>query len=285
MTTLQSTYSRTPERSAKALILLLVLLSDIAFNWLYVQVLQQPFEALYANSQYALPPLAVLSLLKFGFVIMGVMFWIGRVSPKAVGLSFEHLKNGLTAVCLIWGLIHVVQVIAYLTSESPLFSSLLITKQNPLLGFGAFAAFMLTKGLVDEIIYRSLLIPNLLHRIQRWFAAPYAVLLGTAIFTSQALYVLIQTALFPIHGEDGFLTSLFWMAIVSLLSTFIYIRTGNIFIAAGIHTLWFFPVLLMPPMIPFRPLLTTCAILVAAFWPMLAPAKPTKTRRRFAKSA
>jgi membrane protease YdiL (CAAX protease family) len=61
-------------------------------------------------------------------------------------------------------------------------------------------------------------------------------------------------------------TSIFFL---SILNALIYLRTKNLYIAIGLHALWFNPAFVITPALPHTFVLVILAIVFILLWPLL----------------
>ncbi len=258
-------------KEAPLLLLLLVLFSDITFNWLYVNFLKEAFSIPGIYTSGVVDSLAILSLMKLAFVGLGVIFWIGRFRPWHLGMGWKDFKTGLLATFFLWSMLQLVQVSYGMLSSTNL--GYLNHWQN--LGgiqmLSSFVFYAIGKAFFDELVYRGLLLPQLHLKCKRYINLDDRITLSLAVILSQSIYLIIQLPLVSMFLSNSLssaftLTSLFFL---SILNSLIYLRTRNLYIAIGLHALWYHPVFVAAPSIPHTFILVLLAIGFILIWPML----------------
>lgn len=275
-------------KEAPVLLLLIILLADICFNWLYVHVYREAFSVPGLYTGNLIQPLFVLSALKLTFVAAGLAIWIGGFRRRHLGMSWKHLKVGLLTTAFLWAMIQLVQIVDSVVSRGRI--GYISTPEGAAIPIviGQFLLFAAGKALYDELIYRGLLMPQMHLKLQRYINLPARVLLASALVISQLIYVLIQLPLIELPHVNEFssvvtVSSLFFM---SLLNALVYLRTKNLYISAGIHALWYAPLFVVIPTIPHTIILGLLIMLFIVLWPLLPNAPslvatwPLEERRR-----
>ena len=268
-------------KEAPALILFLIFVSEIGLNWLYVHFLFPAFSVPASLTYNLMQPLFVLSLLKVAFIILGVVFWIGKFTPHHIGATLSDFSAGMISAFFLWAVLQLGMVL--ISSLSPEGLTFLTGQSgvNPLFLLGTFVLFALSKALYDEIIYRALVLPQFLIKARRFINLPPAATLTIAVLGSQIIYLIIQLPLISmVHNDGSSLTlTLLSFFLLSVLNAVVFLRTHNIFIAVGIHALWFYPLFVVNTSIPQEYLLVAIGLGLIALWPML-PKEPQANRKR-----
>lgn len=253
------------------LLLLLVLFSDIAFNWLYINFFRDAFSVPGLYTAGVVDSLAVLSLLKISFVVFGVVFWIGRFRGHHLGLGWKKFQTGLIAVLLLWAMLQLAEVAYGMLTSTNL--GYMNTWQNTGVAsiLGGFALYAIGKAFFDELTYRGLLLPQIHLKCQRYLDVDPRINLGLAILISQSIYLIIQLPLIGLFMSSDIsfamaMTSLFFL---SILNSLIYLRTKNLYFTIGLHALWYHPLFIADPSIPHTFILVLLAIGFILVWPML----------------
>lgn len=253
------------------ILLLLVLFSDITFNWLYINFFRGAFSLPGIYTEGIVDSLFVLSLIKVAFVGFGVMFWIGQFRGRHLGLGWGKFKTGVLATFFIWAMLQLI-IVAYdmiTASELGYFSNWQGTGSINIIG--GFILYAVGKAFFDELTYRGLLLPQLHLKCQRYLKLDPRIILGIAIIISQTIYLIIQLPLISLFTSTSIssamtFTSLFFLSIISSL---IYLRTKNLYITIGLHAIWYQPIFVAAPAIPHTFILVLLAIGFILVWPLL----------------
>lgn len=265
-------------KEAPMILLLLVLFSDIAFNWLYINFLRGAFSLPGVYTDGVIDSLFVLSLIKGAFVGFGVIFWIGQFRSRHLGLGWEKFKVGMLATCFLWAMLQLI-IVAYdmiTASEISYFSNWQGTGSINILG--GFVLYAIGKAFFDELTYRGLLLPQLHLKCRRYINLDPRLILGIAIVLSQTIYLIIQLPLVSLFASTSSssamtLTSLFFLSIINSL---VYLRTKNLYITIGLHAIWYQPIFIAAPAIPHTFILVLLAVGFILVWPLL-PNTPSLT--------
>ncbi len=254
------------------LLLLLVILSDVAFNWLYVNFLKNAFSIPGVYTNGIVDSLFVLSFLKLAFIGLGVIVWIGRFRGRHLGLEWNRFKFGLLTTFFLWAALQIVEFsygLLVSSSEVAYYSNWEQTGSVKILS--GFLLYAIGKACFDELTYRGLLLPQLHLKCRRYINLDDRITLGLAIVMSQSIYLILQLPLISLLTPTSLstamtLTSLFFL---SILNSLIYLRTKNLYITIGIHALWYHPIFVAAPAVPHSFILVVLVIGFILIWPML----------------
>lgn len=258
-------------REAPMLLLLIVLLVDLLLNRLYISFLHYPLDTLLDISGGLIGPLVSLSFIKIAFIAIGLILWIGHFKPRELGLWIRNVPAGLLAAVFLWALLQLTMMIAGFLSEGFIRFSSAMEGLEPLRGIALLVLFAVTKALFDEIVYRGLLIPQLHTKLQRFVPFDAGMNLVLAVILSQLIYIIIQIPLMDFgEGNEYHLTSAILSVVaLSILNSLIFLRTKNLYIAAGVHALWFNMALFTETDFPPTIALAALVVLFIAIYPML----------------
>lgn len=210
----------------------------------YFQLLAFP------NPKNWFPPLAWLSSATGGLVdgtlvgcvtlqiviVLGILIGLGRLRPKELGLDLTHLWPAVKLTFLIWLASQILQF-----ALTPLLGKSI--EINPLWGAGSWRIAssewlgqLFGNCPFEEVLFRGFLLPQCLLLAMHW--VPQARRwkhLAIALFLSQG-YFALGHVMFNLHQPEGQ-----WLLIAQfvfgLLFAAIYLSTGNLFVAVGVHAL------------------------------------------------
>ena len=266
-------------KEAPVVLLLIILIVDISFNWLYIHALSDAFAIPGLYTRGVIQPLFVLSVLKLCFIVGGLMVWIGRFRPFHIGLTWKNLKFGILTTFFLWALLQAVQVADSLYSLGSIGYLSSLDGLSWLLYAAHFLFFAVTKAFFDEAVYRGLLLPQLHLKLQRYIGLPTRFLLALALIVSQLIYFVIQLPLINLVHVNEFSTTITITSLLflSLFNALVYLRTRNLYITIGIHALWYAPLFVIVPTIPHTLILGLLVLAFIAMWPMLPNAPSLQT--------
>lgn len=269
--TLESPRVYTRIKEASFLLLLLVLFSDVTFNWLYVNFLKDAFSVPALYTEGILDSTFILNLVKTAFIVTGVIFWIGTFRMRHLGLKSNNFKAGLLSLFFLWALLQIVQVTYGLLTSSNVGTVTEWDQAGPIPIISGFLLFAIGKAFFDETVYRGFLMPQMHLKCQKYLKLDSRITLGIAIIASQSIYLIIQVPLISEYLTTGINTTLILSSlfVLSIVNSLVYLRTKNLFIAIGIHVLWFHPVFIATATLPHVFILLLLSAGFIYLWPML----------------
>ena len=201
-------------------------------------------------------------------VLVGVVFvGLGRLRMADLGLTRQALREAMPVLIALWALAQVAHVLlgtasggATLAASAPTWTAALGLRLQAVVG----------SGLLEETIYRGFLLVQafalLRTRMSRDQAVVWAVVASSIYFGINHVPAGLRAGL-PLAEALGFAA---YSGLVGGMFAVLYIRTGNLFVAAGAHALINDPVpLFAAPVDPSVIVLTAAAALMLA-WPVLA---------------
>jgi membrane protease YdiL (CAAX protease family) len=203
-------------------------------------------------------------------VLLSFLLLIGRLRTTDIGLQRRFLLNGVIITAFLWSLTQTLTVCVGRLDGGALDFGFSWNPTSPVLWAGLLDAHA-GGALIEEVIYRGFLMPQVFIALKRFTSWSITKSLVAAVTISQ-LYFAVN------HLPAAFRTSLpaseiiLYVVQVFFVGVFfvaVYMRTGNLFVAIGIHALLNFPgALFISRMDPFYIVLVlSCAILIV--WPYL----------------
>ncbi|MDX1419537.1 MAG: CPBP family intramembrane glutamic endopeptidase [Rubricoccaceae bacterium] len=231
---------------------------------------QLPADRLYAATAGLVTPVLLAGLVSWIVLVGGVALGLGRLRAADAGLRGSDLGRALAVLVPLWLGIQALSA-ASCALEGGVALGHRFGGYPVLHPVGLRLQAVLGSGLLEEVIYRGVLLPQayLLARSQGLPAT--TALAGAALVTS--LYFGVSHL--PAGLRMGLPTAdlaiyLLHAALAGLLFAALYVRSGNLFVAAGAHALINDPVALFA--VPFEPallaLVAACALLLS--WPWLS---------------
>ena len=202
-------------------------------------------------------------------VIGGVLFWFGRLTPRDVGLRLEHLKIGLGVTVGIWGTIQLIGLGTQLILSDHVTLEPVWSEKGVRVMIGAFSAQLFGNALQEEISFRGFLFVQLVYLFKsvknEGARIALALLISQSIFALMHIPIRVFTGMPPLTMLYSLLTLFFYGTVFAL----IYCRTGNLFVAVGIHTLHNNPASLFLSKASAFNLLYPLVVTVLLLWPWL----------------
>jgi uncharacterized protein len=196
---------------------------------------------------FGLYPSPIWTILQFIIVVWLIMLRMGKLRPRDIGLRRDHLLEGTIFTVILFVIWQGIEVLTGLAAGSPIvfnpdFTGMANPRQR--FPFQEFVISILIFAFIEEIFYRGYLIPQFTKKLHKrfpqqsaWFALIVGLIIIGIIFAATHIVVRLQNGITPAQllgiGDVGLL-SLF---LRSLAWSFIYLRTGNLFVATGVHAL------------------------------------------------
>jgi uncharacterized protein len=204
------------------------------------------------------------NLLSILVVAIGIFFWLGRLRPVDVGLQRNKLLSAVLFGLVLWGLGQLAVVLFGLfTGES------LVLQPRGLFVVYTFLGQLLGNALYEEIAFRGFLLLQLYLKI----AGSHRLRLILALVLSQAFFALIHIPNIFLVRElvlSALPTDLLRLFVLGLVFAFIYLYTGNLFVAVVVHAFANVPALIWTvPGLDAGFALFSLALLLVILWPRL----------------
>jgi hypothetical protein len=132
---------------------------------------------------------------------------------------------------------------------------------------GLLVAQLFGNALFEEVLYRAVLLDQLVLKLRDRRRGFLLALVG-----SQAVFSLLHVPnrLYQGFPLDALLVSLGMLFLMGLLFALVYHRTGNLFVAVGVHAVGNAPTMLVEAPVSGNFLAIVLAVVLVAVWPLLA---------------
>ncbi len=222
-------------------------------------------------------PTLLWSLLLFIIVIGGGIRLGSNLRARDIGLSMSQIPTGLIVTLGVWVTLQVILLfIALIGKESSVSLSTAFETEQWTTTLGLLTAQVLGNALAEESMFRGFLMPQLYLKFGGrrdkifWYPMLWAILasqLGFSLIHIPNLY----------HQEIPGVEIVGALAIIFALGVFLallYIRTANLFVCVGLHTLLNTPTPLVHPVVQpqldvLQLIVLVLALLVLVLWPLL----------------
>lgn len=203
-------------------------------------------------------------------IVGGVIFGLGRLRPAEVGLIAARLPEAIIITALLWVVTQALVMAGAWASQGEIPINPRWAERGVTVMVGALLAQLLGNALAEETIYRGFLLP------QSWLKLPATMLarpgwrLTVAVLISQSIFALshIPNRIFNGMSLADMAPDMLMLFVFGAYYALLYLRTGNLFIAVGVHALANQPFSIVQSDLP-SPLLMTLALLLALAWPWL----------------
>ncbi|MFN7843994.1 MAG: lysostaphin resistance A-like protein [Pirellula sp.] len=249
------------------------------------QLLVAYFQLLaYPNAGRWFPPMVWLSSATGGIVdgtlVCGVtlqlilfpifLFWLGRLRPKDVGLDLTNLSPAIQRIVLIWIACQVLHIAILLLMVKPIEVNPAWGSENWRFALSDWFGQLFGNCPFEEVLFRGFLLPQCLLLAMHWLPESKRWKhLVIALLLSQGLFAFSHIIFNMKNSEGQWL--LIGQFVMGLLFSAIYLRTGNLFLAIGVHALINNPAPLLRDLLP-GPGLTGAIVLVGCLlWLCISP--------------
>jgi membrane protease YdiL (CAAX protease family) len=202
------------------------------------------------------------------FVVFVILRWRTGSHLRALGINWGRPRVAGATVVLAWFLTQVVGAAALVTAGESF--GLTISADRFRFGLGTFLAQVAGVALFEEVVYRGLLLGQLLDRLKS-FLDDWAAILGAIVLSAVAfaiVHVPHRLRLGTVTGSlSGDMVALF---VVGVTFAVVYLRTGSLLVTIGFHALYNRPVSPVLSPEPARAVLAVVLVMVVIGWPLLA---------------
>ena len=201
-------------------------------------------------------------------VVGGVIFGLGRLRPAEVGLITSKLPEAIVVTALLWAVTQALIATGAWLSLGEVPINPRWAERGVTVVIGALIAQLFGNALAEEIIYRGFLLPQTWLKLRGGLPARPGWRLVLAILISQSIFALshIPNRIFNGMTPAEMLPDMLMLLVFGAYYAFLYLRTGNLFIAVGVHALANAPTSIVQSDLP-APLLMVLALIVALAWP------------------
>lgn len=233
-------------------------------------------------------PTLLFNLLNLAVVLGGVIVAWGGLRLRDVGLRWDRLAAGAAVTAGAWLFVQAASVVWDLAAGRPPLLHPGWSDPGVTTLAGLLLGQLLGNALAEETVWRGFLVPQLYGKLRRranGAGGPSPPLdgraLAAALLLSQAAFALMHVPVRLRSGVTGaaLALSLTQTLALGLFFAALWLRTGNLFVAVGIHALGNYPTPLLQPAFPPDAGVLFYGVLVAWAWPRLAGRARRASRR------
>jgi len=218
-----------------------------------------------------LHPTFLINVVLMALLVVGLMFLAGRLRPRDVGLTTSSLRVGVLVTLGLWGASQLIGLVVNLILTGSIQLDTLWHERGTGFIFGSLIAQVFGNALQEEIVYRGFLLNQLVLKLRRLVKRP-GVAIAAALLVSQAVFALMHI---PVRLLYGFTAAelpmiLLMPLLLGLFFSLVYHRTGNLFIAVGVHTLNNIPLALFTSQNLATGVILVLSLLLLVIWPRLS---------------
>jgi membrane protease YdiL (CAAX protease family) len=144
-----------------------------------------------------------------------------------------------------------------------------VTRGAPVV-LGCLLAQLLGNALYEEIAFRGFLLPQVFSKLEKW-RDHSGLRLGIALVISQGMFALVHIPIRIYGGSDivSLAPNLLYLLFLGCFFAVIYLRTGNLFFAVGVHTLLNAPTAVLGSSNSF--VILGLGLVLTLMWPVFVP--------------
>ena len=208
-------------------------------------------------------------------IVVGFLHLVGGLSAGDLGLRSTHLPIALGVTFALWLGVNLLQMAYALGKHIPVAVNPDWEKLGAPRMLGILLGQILGNALFEEIMFRGFLFQQMRLRLLRAGRKPItALMLGLG--TSQAIFAAIHV---PLRLKSGMAlsdlpTELALLFMLGVLLALLYWRTGNLFVAVGIHALSNAPLLAVQEQVDLSTkgaIAAGASLIVMLLWPRYQP--------------
>jgi membrane protease YdiL (CAAX protease family) len=211
----------------------------------------------------------IFSIVRFALVIVCVIVLVGGLKARDVGLQWQKLPSGALVVFGVWIVMQIVGMLPGLVASGQVALSSYWTWDRVPAITGELIAQFLGNAFVEEVIFRGFLATQVYLMLKAWTSGQ-GRLLTAAVLVSQLIFALshIPQRIAAGYSPLSVLLDLLVVWVTGILFAVLYLRTGNIFIAVGVHALVNAPVTVvaLPSQATAKLLLLILSLLLILVW-------------------
>jgi hypothetical protein len=200
-------------------------------------------------------------------ILVGLLMVVGGLRLHDLGLERSKLPLAAAVTAGVWAAIQVLgAAVAYVQTGTVALDPLWSTD-----GVGAVLGLLVAQlfgnALFEEVLYRAVLLDQLVLKLRDRRRGFLLALVG-----SQAVFSLLHVPnrIYQGFPLDALLVSLGMLFLMGLLFALVYHRTGNLFVAVGVHAVGNAPTMLVETPVSGNFLAIVLAVVLVAVWPLLA---------------
>lgn len=201
----------------------------------------------------------ILSIIIFIFIII-IKF--GRLNLHDIGFQKNRLLSAASATFTIWVLMQLINIIVSLIIWGKPIINSEWSRYGTTRMIGSILGQLFGNCIFEELAFRGFLLIQIYKKLNSKRNKLFA---GIAV--SQVIFALIHIPNRILNGMNGLeiISSLIIVFFLGVLFTAVYLGTNNIFLAAGIHTLWNTPLIIFDG-IPSSVIVLASAFLFILYW-------------------
>ena len=219
--------------------ILLVIIADILLTTFIVFVIftntwLDPIE-IFTRGLINVTLIVNLGLITVGYLII---IWKNDINGKDLGIIKSKVILGIIITAVFWGVLQILNLVVMLIQVQAVDLDPTWEIYGFLPYFGDFIAQIFGNAFYEEMIFRGFLIPQFYFLFKKEEKSSRKTLIQ-ALFASQVLFALKHVPIRLLSGSGIFIIfSIILLLGIGFIFALIYLRTDNLFIAIGLHSIF-----------------------------------------------
>jgi uncharacterized protein len=247
---------------------IVILFTDLLEPWL---PLSRAALWMFVETRGLVPFTLAAGIARGAILIGGILVLWGGLRPRDLGLCRSRLANAGVVLALLWALTQLTTA-ALIRPDTTALAVPLLAQQQVTVIAGRLADVLVATALVEEVVYRGVLVPQIYLMSAAWWPDRPGRRAAVAVIVPQVLFALnhIPGALSAGTGFGPLALFIVHALLVGILFAAIYLRTGNLYLAVGVHALINEPAALFASAIDPSLVVLVLSVLMLLTWPTLA---------------
>ena len=223
-----------------------------------------------ATSGLILPTL-VFYLLSILLIVIILFILFGKLKLKDLGIELAKIRQAFLVLILLWIIINIVFAISSLIVDGAVNWHSSWNEKGILVVIGVFLGQIFGNAFYEEIAFRGFLLPQLYLKLNGFYKNSIKKKILLALILSQLYFALIHIPhrlANDIHGS-ALIIDLIVTFIMGIIFALYYLRTKNLLLVIGIHSILNYPTALVASPVDGQIISGILILLLLVFWPQI----------------
>ncbi|MBM2811195.1 MAG: hypothetical protein HW416_1954 [Chloroflexi bacterium] len=223
--------------------------------------------------------MVAVNLLRLGGMAV-IILWLGLLRLIDVGLKWSQLPSSFLWTAAVWVGAQVIALVIAVLEGSAVTLDERWKDPGAIALLGRLGYQVVGVALFEEVAYRGFLLPQCYLWVRRQWPARPVIHLPVAMLVSQGAFSVSHVPLLLYAGMHGVDLLLFLVGIAVFGAFFaaVYMRSGNLFLAMGVHVLVTTPTVLIATTAVDWALIAAAALALLAGWTLVDDATMARAR-------
>lgn len=210
-------------------------------------------------------PSLLVNLVNLTIVVGGLLMIVGGCRWRDLGIDRSNLPVAIAITAVLWGVVQFLGAVLSFRATGTVGRDLLWTDIGVGVTLGMLIAQVLGNALYEEILFRAVLFDQLILQLRDHQSGYEYALIG-----SQLVFALmhVPNRLYRGYSIPELSESLATLFLLGLLFAIVYHRTGNLFVAVGVHALVNTPTMVVDAPVSGQFLVLMLITVMVVLWPL-----------------